>query len=350
MPGSGSSSQSRPSRPHLGASPRRRWPPWRQSRPRSGDKSTDKSTDKSAWDWRGSLANFLFTGLIAAIVTGLVLAYFQHQSDQNLSRDQQQATILQTYMNNMQALLLHYNLATSAPGAEVRQEARVQTITTLGSLDPGRNKIVFQFLQDAHLIGTQDSVINLSNADLSKDNLSGADLSGVDMSDATLTGADLDGTQLRGAILTGALINDASMNGTTMTDALLNGADLTGADLTGAELIGANLTSTDLTDTDLSGTNLNDADLLGSYYARYSTQPQQQLDAVYSCTNAILSPGLICPHDVKITLTYWYTESPKEQPVINNLISQFESEKQYRNININAMPQPFSITQRAIRT
>jgi arabinogalactan oligomer / maltooligosaccharide transport system substrate-binding protein len=250
----------------------------------------------------------------------------------------------------MQDLLLHYNLATSTPGAEVRQVARVQTITTLGSLDAGRNKIVFQFLQDAHLVGTQDSVINLSSADLSKDDLSGADLSGVDLSDATLTGADLDGAQLRGAILTGALINDASMNGATMTDALLNGADLTGADLTGAELIGANLTSADLTDTDLSGANLNDADLLGSYYAPHSTQPQQQLDAVYSCTNAILSPGLICHHVVKITLTYWYTESSEEQPVIHKLISQFESEKQYRNININAVAKPFSATQSAFTT
>ena len=64
--------------------------------------------------------------------------------------------------------------------------ARVQTLTTLRSLDAGRNKIVLQFLQEAHLIGTQDAVINLSNADLSKDDLSGADLSGTDLNGATL--------------------------------------------------------------------------------------------------------------------------------------------------------------------
>jgi arabinogalactan oligomer / maltooligosaccharide transport system substrate-binding protein len=233
----------------------------------------------------------------------------------------------------------------------VRQVARVQTITALGSLDPGRNKIVFKFLQDARLVGAQDSVVNLSNADLSKDDLSGADLSGVDLNDASLTGADLDGAQLRGAILTGALINDASMNGATMVGADLNGADLTGADLTGAELIGANLTSSDLTGTDLSGANLNDADLLGSYNDSYSTQQQQQqLDAVYSCTNSILSPGLICHHVVKITLTYWYTESPAEQPVIRNLVSQFNSKEQKQNISINAMPKPFSDTRSAFTT
>lgn len=37
----------------------------------------------------------------------------------------------------MQDLLLKNNLATSTPGGEVRQAARVQTITTLGSLDAG---------------------------------------------------------------------------------------------------------------------------------------------------------------------------------------------------------------------
>ena len=77
MPGSGGSPSSRPP-----------WPPRRrQSRPPSGGKSTDKST----WAWKDSLANFLLIGIVAAIVSGLVLAYFQHKSDQKLSSDQQQS-------------------------------------------------------------------------------------------------------------------------------------------------------------------------------------------------------------------------------------------------------------------
>ena len=111
-------------------------------------------------------------------------------------------------------------------------------------------------------------------------------------------------------------------------------------------VINANLVSADLTGTDLSGTNLNDADLLGSY-PTYPTQ-QQQLDTVHSCTDAILSPGLICHHVVKITLTYWYTESPTEQPVIRKLINKFDSAN--RNIYINAVPKPFFETESAFTT
>ena len=245
----------------------------------------------------------------------------------------------------------------------------MQTLTALRRLDAGRNQIVLQFLQDAGLIGQQDAAINLSNADLRYDDLSGANLSNIDLngaklndadlsdtnlrdaslSGATLTGADLDGAQMRGAILTGALIEDANMKRATMTDALLNGADLNGADLNGAELIGADLVSTDLTGADLSGTNLNDADLLSSYLDSYSTQQQQQqLNTVHSCTDAIVGPGLKCHHVVKITLTYWYTESPAEQPEIKQLINQFNSSQSY--VNINAVNKPFSVTESAFTT
>jgi arabinogalactan oligomer / maltooligosaccharide transport system substrate-binding protein len=271
----------------------------------------------------------------------------------------------------MQGLLVDHSLATSGAGDEVRQVARVQTLTTLRSLDNAAdNQIVLQFLQDAHLIGGMQAVINLSNADLSKDVLAGANLSGTDLNGATLTGAelsganlsnasltganltsaDLAGTQLRGGTLTDAVLKNANMNGATMTDAVLTGADLDGADLSGAKLIGADLANADLTGTDLSGTNLDDADLLGSYLESYSTQQQQQqLDTVQSCTHAILSPGLICRHVVKITLTYWYTESPAEQPVINGLINTFNNTNK-QNVKINAMYKPFSDAQSAFTT
>src|SRR5258708_4478813 len=164
-------------------------PRWLRSRPRSGGKSTDKST----WDWRSSLADFLLTGIIAAVVSGLLIAYFQHQSDQQRSQDEQRATILQTYIDSMRDLLLNHNLAGSAPENKVRQVARVQTLTTLRGLDADRNKIVLQFLQDTHLVSVQDPIINLRNADLSNADLSGANLSDMDLNSATLTGAHLNG-------------------------------------------------------------------------------------------------------------------------------------------------------------
>jgi arabinogalactan oligomer / maltooligosaccharide transport system substrate-binding protein len=46
-------------------------------------------------------------------------------------------------------------------------------------------------------------------------------------------------------------------------------------------------------------------------------------------------------HASSITLTYWYTESPAEYPVINNLISEFE-QLNHDEIKINAVQKPFS--------
>ncbi len=257
----------------------------------------------------------------------------------------------------------------------------MQTLTILRSLDADRNRIVLRFLQEAHLIGVQDAVINLSNADLSNDDLSGANLSGVDLTGATLTGADLssadlssadlygadlsranlsganlsdaylfdailtgaelDHAHLSNATLTGAFLDDTNANGVTLTDALLNGADLSGARLNDAALSDANLDRADLYLADLSGADLSYADLAGNL-------TQRQLDEVYSCTNAILSTGLKCYHNVRVTLTYWYTESPREAPEIRKLIHQFE--QQNPDIEINAVQKPFLMAQSAFVT
>jgi arabinogalactan oligomer/maltooligosaccharide transport system substrate-binding protein len=289
----------------------------------------------------------------------MVQLYLQHRSDQQVSQDQQRAATLQTYLSNMQDLLLNHKLATSTPGMEVSQVARVQTLTTLRSLDADRNKIVLQFLQGAHLIGIQNAVINLSNADLSNDDLNGANLSGVDLNGATLTDARLDGASLFGAdlgnadlsgadlgdanlsdaTLTGAFLGDTVMNHSILTGAHLGGAILTGAHLTGAYLSGADLNGAVLTGTDLSDSDLSDADLVTASL----TQPQ--LDTVHSCTNATLYTGLTCLHNFRIDLTYWYTESPAEAPVILKLIRQFE--QLYPKIHINAVYMNYFQTQTA---
>ena len=156
-------------------------------------------------------------------------------------------TILQTYIDNMRDLLLNHNLAKSAPGDEVRQVARVQTLTTLRSLDATRNRIVLQFLQDARLIGTQDAVINLNNADLSNDDLSGADLSGIDLTGADLTGAHLSDADLSGATLFSANLRRCRPKRCQPERCFLT-ATLTGADLNGAHLSNATLTSAFLGD------------------------------------------------------------------------------------------------------
>ena len=77
--------------------------------------------------------------LLGTIVWGLVQLYLQHESDQQLALDQQRATILQTYIDNMRNLLLTGHLTNSAPADEV---ARVQTLSTLRALDADRKSVV----------------------------------------------------------------------------------------------------------------------------------------------------------------------------------------------------------------
>ncbi len=155
---------------------------------------------KSLWDLMDLISKLLIP-LVVALATiwfgakQTHLAAQQHQSDQRLALNQQRAAILQTYIDNMQALLLNHHLTQPEPGDEV---ATVQTLTTLRRLDADRNTVVVRFLHDARLIGTQHAVLNLSNANLSSDLLSGIDLSDIDLSGDNLTGADLSRSILNG--------------------------------------------------------------------------------------------------------------------------------------------------------
>ncbi|HEX6552099.1 MAG TPA: extracellular solute-binding protein [Ktedonobacteraceae bacterium] len=354
-------------------------------------------TDKAVWDWILLVSQAL--GAIAIpfviLVVGLYfteqntqqqaqLSERQHQTDLQIAAGQQQETTLKAYLDDMSNLLLNNTLLESQPGAEIRQVAKEQTLTTLRRLDADHNRILLRFLRDAHLIGIQNAVINLSNADLSKDDLrrtdlsdtdligadlSGADLSGADLSGAFLYGADLSGAHLSGvdlseATLSGAHLSGVDLSGVDLSDAILNGANLSEADLSkailysaylngstlskailnGTRLNGAHLNGVDLSEATLSGADLSEADLSE---AGNLTQPQ--LDTVSSCTNAILSTGLKCNHSSSmVNLTYWYTEGTAETPVIQRLIKQFE--QQNHNIQINAVQQPFFQTQAAFIT
>jgi hypothetical protein len=174
-------------------------------------------TGKTLWDWVPLLIQGLGALLIPIAIfcgttwfsyqqnqTSLQIAQNNRQNDIQLANEQQKETVLKTYLDDMSDLLLNHHLRKSQPGDEVGQVAKERTLTTLRRLDANRNRIVLQFLQDAHLIGLEDTVIDLSNADLSGDelgeanlsgaNLGGADLSGTHLSDATLSGADLQGT------------------------------------------------------------------------------------------------------------------------------------------------------------
>lgn len=196
------------------------------------------------------------------------LAQQQHDADQNNVLDQQRATTLQTYIDNIQDLLLNHNLLGSKPTGDVAILARARTLTALQGLDPDRKGRLVQFLYEAQLIGFQGDevdkyklhnkiidlgVADLSNANLSYTTLPGADLSGANLRVANLFLANLFGASLIYTYLRGADLRDADLRGANLSNAYLHGADLRGAKLT-----------------------------------------QQQLDQVLSCTGATLPKGLIC--------------------------------------------------------
>ena len=178
------------------------------NRPRKGG--------KSFWDW-------LTTILIPLAVVGATIGFgwwqghladVQHQQEQQRVLDQQQATILQTYIDNIQDLLLNHNLRNSKPDDEVAVLARARTLTALQGLDSDRKGRLAQFLYDAQLIGfaeyaedgklklRHNPIIGLSNANLKGAHLRGADLSFADLRGANLLGANFRGANLRGANLT----------------------------------------------------------------------------------------------------------------------------------------------------
>ncbi len=216
----------------------------------------------------------------------LHIAATRYVEDQHSALDQQQAAILQTYIDNIQDLLLNHNLLKSKPTDDVAILAQARTLTALQGLDAQRKAKVVQFLHEAYLIGFYDSfdsfpsrppsnnkykksIFSLSGADLKGATLTGADLTGAVLRGADLSGADLKGATLTGADLTGAVLRGADLSGADLSGAYLNGAYLNGANLSSANLSSANLSSANLSGgkkvcTDLSGANLSGADLSGA--------------------------------------------------------------------------------------
>src|SRR5919202_1489382 len=66
---------------------------------------------------------------------------------------------------------------------------------------------------------------------------------------------------------------------------------------------------------------------------------QRQVDSVSSCRNVQPSSEFKCTHNPPLTITYWYTESFPEQPVILDLLRQFEGANP--DIKINPVYKPF---------
>ena len=246
-------------------------------------------TEKELWDWL-MLIGVLTIPVAVAFGTLLIslqqtqstqqASERQHQTDIQIANEQQQEATLQTYLDNMSNLLLNHQLLASKHSVdEVRDVARIWTLTTLRRLDPTRKQVVLKFLYEAGLIGgyyngsgkRREAIVALNDADLSGVklgvvnlsyvNLSGAILRDADMSQATLNYADLSQATLNSANLSQATLNYAILSGANLGGATLSSADLSSADLSSVDLSDAHLRDTTLIETNLSNANLGRADL-----------------------------------------------------------------------------------------
>ncbi len=201
---------------------------------------------KTLWDFLGLLIVPLSIALF-----GLLFAAYQDNRQSEIESDRARANMLQSYMNDMSAIILNEDL--NDPYALNMIQAR--TAATMRDLDGRRNVTILVFLYQTEL-----NAVPLLNQ--------------LHLPPFYLAQTDLDGVILRGAKLWDADLSGASLNTTDLRCAQLLNADLSAADLRGASLAGADLFGVDLRDADLSpnwadnSASLQDADLLVGRFAR----------------------------------------------------------------------------------
>lgn len=228
--------------------------------------------DKTLWD----ILELVIIPLVLA-VGGYLLNQAQRTSEsqiadkrivneRKIAEDRLQESGLQLYLDRMTELLLDKGLLNSnkAGSTEVRSVGRTRTLSVLRGLDGKRKGIVLLFLYEADLITTNNQIINLEGADLSRAALRNATLTNVHLRKVDLNKADLNLATLEKADLSDADLFEtnlsfAKLNGSNLSKARLIKANLSGADLSGADLSGANLHGADLRLTILNRTNLGTA-------------------------------------------------------------------------------------------
>ena len=191
----------------------------------------------------------------------------QEMANQKLALDQERQTTLETYLNDMSDLLLNKNLHTSTRIDEVRQLARVKTLTALEILDPVRKRLIINFLFEADLIDINNPKININVADNPIIALYGANLRSIDLSGLILYRADLHDTYLNEANLDGAYLSYCNLSISNLSranfhNATLYNANLHNSDLSGADLSGAKVTIRQLSEAkSLKGATMPDASI-----------------------------------------------------------------------------------------
>ena len=232
--------------------------------------------------------------VISAVLDGIErktdrnAADIRAEVDREIAKDNQRELSLQNYFDAMTMLILDKDLKKSAPNDDVRETARIKTITTIETLDETRKSILVRFLSQTNLITDQlvignDPIIELNVIDLSKTFLNDADMRGAHLIHtnlsnviwwfAKLKGADLSLANLVGAGLLQANLSYTILKMTNMSSADLRDANLEGADMSNADLSSADMTKARLVSANLYGANLTNTKLTNAIYTRDTIWP-----------------------------------------------------------------------------
>jgi hypothetical protein len=190
--------------------------------------------------------------------------------EREIATDGQQEAALQAYLDHMAELLLEKNLQ-ATENEEVRNAAKLRTLSVLDRLDGRRRGLVLRFLKESALIEGKPIIdlnrANLERADLERADLQGANLDGADLQGANLINANLKGANLINADLKGANLYFANLEGTILINAALQGSNLERANLSEARLLSADLSGANLSEADLSRADLRGAKVTGRHLA-----------------------------------------------------------------------------------
>lgn len=266
---------------------------------------------KTLWDWLQLLIVPVALAVIAFLFSRAEKRHDHEvtrqrtEEDKGIARRRTQDATLQAYLDQFAQLLLHREngrVSKAQLEDDVRAVIRARTLTVLDGLvetsniNPDHNqphsrrksldrkRSLLQFLYEADLIKKDNTVIDLSGAnlrdaylrevtmhdaclrkvDLGHADLGYTDLEGTDLSEANLGRAQLNDANLQNVILTKANINDARFASEVWEDDNTRATDLTEAVLDEAYLMGSDLRGTILVRASMNNANFEEVDLRGA--------------------------------------------------------------------------------------
>jgi uncharacterized protein YjbI with pentapeptide repeats len=195
----------------------------------------------------------------------------RYKQDKEIALDKQREELFQAYLDRMSELLLEKGLRASRINEEVRNVAKVRTISILKQLDAMRVGLVFAFLRESGLMGKDMPIVDLTGVDFTGVNWSQADMGGVNLSRANFSDANLSGATFRRTTLTAAWFRNTNLHktvfrGAKLQQAVFEDVDVSEADF-GADIFPA-YGSTDIDETDLGGASFIRANFSGTHFKR----------------------------------------------------------------------------------